>query len=205
MPLPFSALSPAPVAVFAVEWSRELVFLACGVLGGSVLLIQTLLLLFGFGGGDDFDFDADVDVELGGSESAFGFLSVRGAASFLTFFGLSGWGAASAGWSLGATLGVSLLAGALIMAFVGWLFSLQSKLYSQGNLDPGRAVGRVARVYLRIPAGGQGKGKVTVALQGRSEQFDAVSSTACEADLPTGSEVRVVRMLTPGSFEVEPL
>jgi len=188
---------------FAVDWSREMMFLICAVIGGAVISIQTLLLLLGFGGLDDLDGVTDGHIELEGSESAFGFLSVRAVAAFLTFFGLAGWGATSAGWALGPTIGVSLAAGLAIMLVVVYILSLQKRLYSEGNLHPERIVGETAKVYLRIPA--VGKGKITVSIQGRSEQYDASSAAGAEVEIPTGAEVRIVRMITPGSFEVEAL
>ena len=141
------------LVLLAVDFSQELVYLTCAVLGGSVLVLQTLAMLFGFGGLDDLDgLDAADGFELEGTDGAFGFLSVRGLSAFLTFFGLAGWGGVSAGWSSWVTGLVALLSGLLIMALVAWLFSLQKHLYSEGNLHPERIVGQTGQVYLRIPA-----------------------------------------------------
>ncbi|MDF1801220.1 MAG: hypothetical protein P1V81_18795 [Planctomycetota bacterium] len=191
------------MALEGFDYSQELVYLACATLGGSILLLQTLALLIGFGGADDLDGLSDTHFELEGTESAFGFLSVRGIAAFLTFFGLAGWGGVSAGWPNWLTVLVALLSGFLIMLLVGWLFSLQKHLYSDGNLQPEKLVGATARVYLRIPAKAQGKGKITVSIQDRSEQYEASTATDYDRELPTGSEVRITRMIAPGSFEVE--
>ena len=180
-------------------------FLICAILGGSVISLQTVMMLFGFGGMDDVDGLADGDMELGGSESAFGFLSVRAVAAFLCFFGLAGWGATSSGWGLAPTLAVATVSGTGIMLVVVWILSLQKKLYSDGNLHPERIVGDTAKVYLRIPANGKGKGKITVSIQGRSEQYDASTASSCDEAIPTSAEVRITRMITPGSFEVEAL
>ena len=188
---------------FAMDWSREMMFLICAAIGGVVITLQTLLLLFGFGGMDDIAGLTEGDFELEGSESAFGFLSVRAVAAFLTFFGLAGWGATSAGWALGPTIGIALASGISIMFVVLYILSLQKRLYSEGNLHPEKIVGETAKVYLRIPVAG--KGKITVSIQGRSEQYDASSPAGTEVEIPTGAEVRIVRMITPGSFEVEAL
>ena len=189
----------------AVAFSQELVYLTCAVLGGSVLALQTLALLFGFGGMDDIDGLDGMDggFELEGTDGAFGFLSVRGLSAFLTFFGLAGWGGVTAGWPGWVTGLVALLSGLLIMALVGWLFTLQKHLYSEGNLHPERIVGETGQVYLRIPANAKGRGKITVSIQERSEQFEAMTPADYDRELPTGSEVRIVRMIAPGSFEVE--
>ena len=88
------------------------------------------------------------------------------------------------------------------MLLVAWLLSLQRKLQASGNLDPRGAVGKAATVYLRIPPQKTGAGKITVSLQGRTAEFTAVTAGD---EIATGQDVRVVRMTTPGTFEVEPL
>lgn len=191
--------------VLALDLTVELTYLACAILGGSVLLLQTVAMLFGFGGLDDLDGldGAEGGFELDGTESAFGFLSIRGISAFLTFFGLAGWGGTAQGWPTWVTAVVALLSGFLIMALVAWIFSLQKHLYSEGNLNPETVVGQTGQVYLRIPANARGKGKITVSIQERSEQFEASTPAGYDRELPTGSEVRITRMITPGSFEVE--
>lgn len=189
-----------------MNWTMESVYLGCAVAGGSVLVLQTVLLLFGSGDdaahADHGDLGHSDSGETHGHDPAFSLLSVRTGAAFLTFFGLAGFGGTHAGWSTFATIGAALLAGTVMLFAVAYLFSFQRKLYSQGNLDPRNAVGQTARVYLRIPAQNSGKGKITVSIQGRTVEF-----TACTAgiELATGSEVRVVKQITPDTFEVEPL
>jgi hypothetical protein len=192
-----------------MTWTMHTVYLACAAAGGSVLLIQTLLILFG-GGDHDADAPGSDQAEIGHSgsgehdshDAAFNLLSVRSVAAFLTFFGLAGWGGTTAGWSTFATIIAAVLSGSAMLVAVGWLFSLQNRLYSQGNLEPRNAVGRSARVYLRIPANGAGKGKITVSVQGRTHEFHA-STTG--AEIPTGAEVKVVKQITQDTFEVETL
>src|SRR6187397_1443472 len=88
-----------------LEWSMRSVYIVCAVIGGAILLIQTGLLILGFHGGDaSFDYHADADV----GDGSFTVLSTRAISAFLTFFGLSGWGALEAGWGHGASLGVAV-------------------------------------------------------------------------------------------------
>lgn len=108
----------------------------------------------------------------------------------------------NAGWSPGATIAVALAAGTLMLFAVAWLFHAQKRLASSGNVDPKGAIGRPARVYLRIPEKNSGKGKITVALQGRTVEFSAFTNGPA---IPTDSEVRIVRQVTVDTFEVEPL
>jgi len=189
--------------------SMETVYLGCAVAGGTVLLIQTALLLFGHGDADHAGDVGPVDVghadsgESHDTDSGMSLLSVRTVAAFLAFFGLAGWGGLRAGWSPMASAGAGLGAGTVMLFAVAWLFSLQRKLTAQGNLEPARAVGLSARVYLRVPPANSGKGKIHVVIQGRTAELAAF--TRAERELPTGSEVRVVRQVTPDTFEVEPL
>jgi hypothetical protein len=186
-----------------MNWIEKL-YLGCAAAGGTVLVIQTLMLLFG--GDSDAHSTEHVDMghgtsgELHAHDAAFGLLSVRTGAAFLAFFGLVGWGGTSAGWGTLPTLGAAFLAGFVMLVAVGMLFRAQRKLFAQGNLDPHNAVGRTARVYLRIPASNAGKGKITVAIQGRTAEYDAFTAGA---EIPTGAEVEVVRQVTADTFEVK--
>jgi hypothetical protein len=196
-----------PLAIFGFDWTMQFTYMACAAAGGTVLLLQTALLLFGVGDGHA---DVDVHHDFGdagdghgdGHDSALGLLSVRAVASFFTFFGLTGWMGVSKGWDPTLTVLVAVLAGAALMLVVAWMMRMQSKLQSKGNLDPRNALGLSARVYLRIPARKAGFGKVTVKLQGRTAEFSAFT---LGPELPTGALVKIERMSTPDTFEVVPL
>jgi hypothetical protein len=192
-----------------MNWTMQTVYLGCAAAGGTVLLIQTLMMLFG-GPDHDADVGATDHGDIGhsgsgehhGGDTGLSLLSVRSIAAFLTFFGLAGFGGTSSGWGTFATIGAALAAGSVMLVAVAWLFSFQKKLYSEGNLDPGNAVGRTARVYLRIPGQNSGKGKITVSVQGRTHEFSAWTAGP---EIPTGQEVKVLKQVTADTFEVGPL
>lgn len=186
-----------------MEWTLKTVYLGCAVLGGSLLVLQSLLLMLGGHDGDAGDAGGGAEGAAHGGDSHAGdLLSVRAIASFLTFFGLAGWGGTEAGWSTPFTIAAAIGAGVAMLLVVAGLMSLNRRVYSQGNVDPHNAVGSVARVYLRIPERGAGEGKITVSVQGRSLQYAAVSAAGV---IPTGAEVRVLRLSSPNTFEVEAL
>jgi hypothetical protein len=193
-----------PTAIFGFDWTMQFSYMACAAAGGTVLVLQTVLMLFGVGDGHDVDLHHDLGDAGGGHDGdhhdgAFGLLSVRAVASFLTFFGLTGWLGTSKDWGETTTLLTAVGAGLALMVAVAWMMRLQSKLQSKGNLDPRNALGQAARVYLRIPAKNTGFGKITVKVQGRTAEFQAFT---LGDELPTGALVEIKSMRTPDTFEV---
>ncbi len=189
---PLQAGRLEPLLVDLSSLSSSTLYMGCAVAGGAVLSLQMLLL---FTGGDVADGEVDFD----GDSDGLSFFSIRTIASFLTFFGLIGKYGQQEGWPDAVTAGSAFGAGFGMMLLVAWLFSLQSKLHQDGNLVPENAIGHGATVYLRIPGEHGGKGKVTVVLQGRTSEFAAVTSGP---ELPTGTDVTLVRMTNETTFEV---
>ena len=169
------------------------VFLYCAVIGGVILVVQFLLLLFGIGA------DADVGGEhvgahgghdVGHDQSAFlKLFSLQTVSTFLTFFGLVGLGTAELGWSTPAVSGVAIAAGVAALFVVAKLMGSLSRLQSHGNVDLQNAVGHTGSVYLRIPKAGDGHGRVLMNVQGRTVECRAVSYAE---EIPTGATIRVL-------------
>jgi len=177
------------------------VYIACAAAGGTVVLGQAGLNLFGLGGDADTDADVDAD-ELDDGDGSMTFISVRTLASFLTIFGLVGWLGTEQGWGSAVTPLVALISGSSTMFIVAYLMFSFQKLTSSGNVKPRSAIGTTAQVYLKVPAKRTGTGKVTVTLQGRSQEFGAVTDGE---EIPTGATCRLTGMTTEDTFEVEPL
>jgi hypothetical protein len=204
------------------------VFVACAALGGTILVCQTVLLVFGigaeslhgdFGGGLDH-FGGDLHGGLGGDHGAnghdgahdddqsrgdhaarlFSVLSFRTIVAALTFFGLAGLAAQSAGASPSTVLAVAIGAGLAALYGVFYLMQTVSSLRSEGNVRIDRAVGRPASVYLKIPGHNAGSGKIQIELQNRTMEYLAM--TAGE-EIQTGSRVVVVAILNPATVAVE--
>ena len=191
------------LAFFGLDWTMQFAYAACAAAGGTVLVLQTLLMMLGVGDGHP-GMDLHHGGEAGGAhegsdhpDQVFSLFSIRAIAAFLTFFGLTGWLGTSKDWDSTVTLVAAVLAGLAMMVLVAWMMKMQSKLQSQGNLEPKNAVGLSGRVYLRIPAANGGFGKVQVKLQGRTAEFSACTAGA---ELATGALVRLTRMQTPDTF-----
>lgn len=186
----------------------------------AVLIIQTLLLLFGFGqdggadtpdGGIDLT-DSDLmtgDADFSGSvsdtagdgdgwlsegnvdfDSGLRLLTVRG---MVAFFAVGGW-VGIAAIDLGAQVWFAALAaivsGLIALWLVAVIFKGLMRLQSSGNVDIKNAVGVIGEVYLRIPPAMQGQGKVSVQVQERL--IEAAAMTKAATELKSGSSVRVI-------------
>jgi hypothetical protein len=174
-------------------------YIGCAALGLLTLALQLVLSVLGIGDHDAADVHDLHGADHGGG---FGLLSVRALAAFLAFFGLVGWWLTDSGMGPVPSAGLSLVAGGAAMAAVGWLLSQQRRLDVEGNLDPANAVGATATVYLRVPAQGQGAGKIHVKVQGRTAELAAVSDGPAIA---TGAMVSVRRLVSPDTVAVSPL
>ena len=181
------------------DWPLVKVYIACAIAGGTVILGQTGLSIFGLGGHEDADPDMSVDDPHSGESGGLHLISIRSVAAFLTFFGLTGWTGTEAEWHPLPTAGAAFGAGLVAMVFVAAMMRFFVRMGSSGNIDPTAAVGRTARVYLRIPGARAGKGKITVSMQDRSVEFEAITAGK---ELPTGSDCRIVGMITQDTFEV---
>lgn len=127
------------------------------------------------------------------------YLTLQTITAFLAFFGVGGLAMREAGHGTGQACTVGLLAGVASMFLLGSLLQNVRKLHSDGALQIQRMVGCPARVYLRIPGGGTGVGKVTVHVQGRTVEITAKTTGP---DLPTGANVVVQRIIDKKTVEV---
>ncbi len=192
-----------------------------------VLILQSILVLFGIGHGE-VDAHGDIGgighahVEIGHahvdmghahvdaghahdhSEASDGFalFSIRGLVAFLSVGGWTGIVLDGTGANVIVTVFVSLLAGLAAMFVVALLFRLTAKLQSSGNIELRNAVGKSAKVYIPIPAEEKGVGKVTLTLQERFVEYDAL--TRAPQGLKTGEFVRVVAVANENTLIVEP-
>ncbi len=159
----------------------------------------------------DMDVDADLsgevcdacggihdggDVHDGGNPADFGnlkFLTLQTIVTFTTVFGWVGIVCVGAGLAVPAAMLIALVCGLAMMFVVAKLVQVSAKLAEDGTLNLKNAIGETATVYLSVPPKGQGEGKVTMQLQGRFCELDAVN--AGDAALATGTQVLVTDVL----------
>jgi hypothetical protein len=186
------------------EWYNSLtqlqrVFALIAIPSTLILVLQTLLLFMGIGDGDA-NGDGVPDIHSGDGLTLF---SVRGIIAMLC---VGGW------------LGIVLLdtamnsALAVVLAFIGGLAALIGmamlirlllKLQSMGNIQIANAIGKVGSVYLTIPGGMTGTGKINITVQDTFTEFSAMTSET--DDIKTGEAVRVVSTDETGILVVERL
>lgn len=192
------------------------VFIVCAAIGGTVLVVQFFLALIGLGGeahdiggdfdgdvGGDFDGDALGHDDLSSAHSStwlFGILSFRTIVAALAFFGLTGLAVESTGAPAPVTLLAATAAGIVAMMVVYWMMRIVRQLRADGTVRIRKAVGRHGNIYLRVPANRSGSGKIQLTLQHRTVEYRAITKGP---ELPTGTGVVVVSVVSPTTLEVQ--
>jgi len=158
----------------------ETLYLLCAVAGGTLLLCQFLLGLLGFG----HDHDTGDDVHADGHDT----------------HGDPGDHDTHGGWFVGVL--TFLVAGGATLFAVAWLMRTLHRLKADGTVRIERAVGANGTVYVTIPGEKAGVGKVTLSLQDRTVEYQAV--TPHQQPLPTGAKIVVTAVIGPDTVEVTP-
>ena len=174
-----------------------------------VLVVQTVLLIFGIGG-DDVDADG-VDITGNGVGDTPGdgggdgmvLFSLRGIMAMAAVGGWSGLVMHQSGFSLTVTVLLATAFGFITLVGIAYIMNLATKLQSSGNLVIGYAIGKVGTVYIPIPPNMKGSGKINLTVQERFIEIDAV--TPCDRKLTTGESVRVTATDENGMVVVEPV
>lgn len=174
-------------------------YLACALAGAVVLILQIAFSFLGFDDGHGPE-----GIHIGDATFAEGLdlFSVRSIAAGVSAFGLGGLFAVSL--ALPAVIGLVLAAGAGAIATYGTALLMRQmlRLESDGSLQIAGSVGTPATVYVPIPSGQSGQGKVQLTLQGRTVELAAVTNAS--SILATGTHVIVVSVLDSETVEVIP-
>jgi membrane protein implicated in regulation of membrane protease activity len=180
------------------------IYLICAAIGGTIFIIQLLLSFFGLGHHDIAVDSHDVtghgaDHETEGSHFL-GMLSFRAIVAAITFFGLAGIAANKNGIFGLAAIGIALATGFAAMSAVAAVMRFFNRLQSDGTARIEQSLGAQGSVYLTVPAEKKGCGKITVAVQGRTMEYLAVTAGAA---LPIGTKIQIVDVIGQDTVEVE--
>lgn len=199
----------------------EIIYWAATVIGGTLFILRTVMMLAGAGGDHDGDFhmdasdvhigdmgDAHLDADTGGvdhsdelgeSDFSFKLLSMQGVTAFFMMFGLVGLALLKADLVVPLTVLGGVLAGLFAVLLISILFAQMKRLQSEGTIQLKNAIGESGSVYLNIPAGGSGQAQVAV--QGAMKIYDAVA--ADQEVIKTGEKIRVVGIVDHKTLIVE--
>ena len=170
-----------------------------------IFIIQSILTFVGADA--DSDFDMDVDTSLDGSDLS----NIDGGANLYTFRNLVnfilgfGWSAILLQDSIPSAalrIVVSVVIGMALVVAVMYLFKWLAGMQQSGNINLQKsAAGCEGKVYLTIPEGRSGTGKVQITINGAVREYDAL--TESETPLKTGTSIRVVDALDANTLLVE--
>ena len=188
-----------------IQWWNNMdlvgqIFALIAIPATLVLVVQTILLFFGFGD-DDVDVDGP-DIDIDGADGM-ALFSIRGIMGMAAIGGWSGLVMHEAGINIWVTVILALAFGFLALVGIAYIMKLASKLQSSGNIDLGRAVGKVGTVYIPIPPNMQGTGKINITLQERFLEVSAM--TNADRKISTGESVRIVATDENSVVVVEPI
>ena len=174
------------------------VFWICAIVGTVVFVVQMVLLLIGMDSIDtDVDFDGPDTMDLGGGLSLF---SIKNFVNFIVGFGWTGVCLKDAILNKWLLCLVAVVVG---VAFVYMFFVIKKqtrKLEHNGAFKIEECVGKTVDVYLRIPGGKRGKGKVQVSLNGSVQEIEAMTDGD---DIASGRKVVVVEVVDGGTLLVK--
>ena len=140
--------------------------------------------------------------EAGQAAAGLHLFTLRGIVAFLTLFG---WGSL---WlcQLGVLPAVALFLGVCMglagMVAIAVVVRQAVRLQYDGTLDIRNAVGLTGSVYLTVPAGRAGQGKVNVLVQEQLREFDAISDSS--QPIPTGADIVVTGLAGRNTLIVSP-
>jgi hypothetical protein len=163
-------------------------YVVCAIFGGGILLAQLFLGVAGFDGFGQHDGHHSFDGH-GHLTEGMHLRSARAIAAGVTFFGLGGLLGVQLGLGPLLSLPVAVLIGAIAQTGTAKVLRNLTRFDQDRTLILDRAVGQSGKVYLTVPAGGTGLGKVHVSVQERLIEVPAI--TRHEA-IPTGAAVLVV-------------
>ena len=204
----WNSLEPAMKVLWAVTLSASLVF-----------VIQTIMTFLGAAGDSDFDINSDTDlivdiadgsVDVGGSPEAgesgqlgtgMNLLTFRNFINFLIGFGWTAILLKDSVPALALRMLIAIVVGVVLVAVVMLLFKWLTNMQQSGNINVYKsAIDCEGSVYLTIPGGRAGEGKVQITINNAVREYAAVTDGPT---LKTGARIRVVEVVSANTLLVE--
>jgi len=193
--------------------------MACAAIPMTVVMIlQLILMIIGieFGhsdsdfdsdgadvGDNDIDGDHDHDGDSGVNHDAARFFTIRGIVAFFAIGGWAGLAALAANIPVIWSIWIALLSGVAAMILASLVIRFALRMQSSGNINLVNAMSQTADVYITIPPSRSNIGKVTLVLQERFVEVDAVTDS--ESAIKPKTRVEVVGIVGTDCLVVSPL
>jgi len=190
--------------------------MACAAIPTTLIMILQLILMIigvGFGGDTDGDIDdgtIDSNAETtppesrtGGHTTTFKIFTIRGIVAFFALGGWAGLAALAAGLHPFWAVQISLFIGVCALLLAAIVIRLALRMQTSGNINLNNAISQNAVVYIRIPSARSDKGKVTMVLQERFVELEAVTDS--DTDIMPESKVEVVAIINGDCLVVSPV
>ena len=189
--------------------------MACVAIPATAIMILQLVLMIigaGFNGGTETDFDSeggdpdkDHPANEAGSNSSsiWRIFTIRGIVAFFALGGWAGLAALSAGIRLLWSVQIALLVGVAALLLASFVIQLALKMQDSGNINMRNALSQIGEVYITIPPSRTNTGKVTMLLQERFVELEAV--TDGDSEIRPNTKVEVVALAGKGQLVVRPV
>lgn len=174
------------------------IFYGIALLAGLIIAILAIMSVIGL----DHD-HLDSVGDAGDATDGTSLLSLKPILGFLLGFGWAGGAARSNDYSLAASCGIALVAGAIAMACIFLLIRSTSRMRSDGTLKMANAVGQIGTVYINVPGASVAGGQITVNVGDRMVVLQAIHSGP--ATLPSGTKVKVLELIGSDTVRVTTL
>jgi len=129
--------------------------------------------------------------------------TIRGIVAFFALGGWAGLAAMSAGVPAFWAIQIAIFVGVAALLLASIMIRLALRMQESGNLNLMNTLEHTAEVYIRIPPARSDKGKVTMLLQERFVELDAVTDS--DVELVPNSKVEIVALADSDCLVVRPL
>ena len=170
-----------------VDWYNGLelalkVYWGIAIFSSVLFIVQTIMIFIGLDSGGDSDTD------MGAIDTPFDLFTVKNLINFLLGFG---WAGICFYGVIDSLFWLNTMAFGVGLAFVAMFFIIIKqfmKLSVDKTFKITDVIGKTADVYLHVPAGKAGKGKILVSVHGAIHELGAMT----EGDrLPSGSKAKI--------------
>jgi len=139
----------------------------------------------------DAAFDSDHPAHEAGSNtnSIWRIFTIRGIVAFFALGGWAGLAALTAGVPVFWAIQIAVFSGVAALMLASIAIRLALRMQDSGNLNLANALSHTAEVYITVPPSRTNTGKVTMLLQERFVELEAVTDSDCEIRPKTKVEV----------------